>query len=349
MNPVPSSSFGLVALTVASSAVTLAGPSAASAQVQDSLARSETVRVAAPARPAGQSPSRTPLLIAHRGASAYAPEHTLEAFELAIEQGADFIQPDLHVSRDGHLVVIHDVTLDRTTDVADVYPWRFREDRAEDGGVIRRWYVRDFTLAELKRLDAGSWFGARFAGARIPTFDEVLELAVGRVGVFPETKSPEVYHKLGHDVERLLVEALERHGLSERGAVSWTPVVVQSLSAQSLRRLRDDVGSDLPTTFLLSGRDAEYWLSHDGLTEIESFASGIAPTKRLLTNQPDVVDRAHDHGLMVIPWTFGSPDPDDVASIVEEMQHHLCDLRVDGLFTDNPDAFASAARCLATR
>ena len=349
MKPVPRSSFGLLALTIAAAAVTLARPTAASGQVLDSLGRGAIVRTAALTLPTAEPPAKTAVLIAHRGASAYAPEHTLEAYELAIDQGVDFIEPGVQVSRDGHLVVIHDLTLNRTTDVAEVYPWRFREDRDEDGGVVRRWYVRDFTLAELRRLDAGSWFGPRFAGARIPTLDEVLELAVGRVGVFPETKSPEVYQKLGHDMERLLVDALERHGLAEPGAVPRTPVFVQSFSAASLRRLRQEVGSALPSALLLAGRDASYWLSDDGLTEIETFATGVGPTKGLLTHRPDVVGRVHDHGLLVIPWAFGPTDTGDFESVVAEMRHYLCDLRVDGLVTDDPDAFASAAACLATR
>src|SRR5687768_6539036 len=115
---------------------------------------------------AGHAGGMKKAVVAHRGASAYAPEHTLEAYRLAIEQGADFVEQDLAVTSDGVLVCIHDLTLDRTTNVEEVFPARSSEDTS---GTVhgRRWLVGDFTLAEIKQLDAGSWFSPRFAGARI--------------------------------------------------------------------------------------------------------------------------------------------------------------------------------------
>ena len=124
------------------------------------------------------------LNIAHRGASAYAPEHTLEAYRLALEQGADYVEQDLAVTKDGALVCIHDLTLERTTNVEEVFP-----DRAvTEGGstAVRHWRVHDFTLAEIKRLDAGSWFDKKFTGARIPTFQEAVDLLKGKAGLYPE-------------------------------------------------------------------------------------------------------------------------------------------------------------------
>ncbi|MGH9198943.1 MAG: glycerophosphodiester phosphodiesterase family protein, partial [Acidimicrobiia bacterium] len=154
--------------------------------------------------------SQTPgnkALIAHRGASAYAPEHTLAAYALAMEQGADFVEQDLAVSKDGVLVCIHDLTLERTTNVEEVFPHRFvTETSGSTPG--RRWLVNDFTLAELKRLDAGSWFDRKFAGARIPTFQEAIDLVRGRAGLYPELKDPEFYRELGVSPERLFAEAL---------------------------------------------------------------------------------------------------------------------------------------------
>jgi glycerophosphoryl diester phosphodiesterase len=276
-----------------------------------------------------------PLLIAHRGASAYAPEHTAAAYELGIEQGADFIEPDLQVTRDGVLVAIHDLTLERTTDVREVFPDRFRED--EDG--VRRWYVGDFTLAEIQTLDAGSWFDPAFRGERVPTFAEVIELARGRAGIIPETKAPEVYAELGHDMARLLVEELEAHGLHVAGADPETPVVVQSFSPASLRTLREDLESDLPLVLLLSGRNGAQALGAEGLDAIARFASGIGPNKALLLQDPEAVERAHVRGLLVTPWTFRARDPGRFGDVTEEMAHFLCDLGVDGLFTDNPDRF----------
>src|SRR5713101_436625 len=108
-------------------------------------------------------------VIAHRGASAYAPENTMPAFDLAVRQGAGCIEHDLQVTRDGVLVCLHDRTLERTTNVREVFPHRGR-DVLERGAVVRRWLVHDFTLAEVRQLDAGSWFRPEFAGARVPIF-----------------------------------------------------------------------------------------------------------------------------------------------------------------------------------
>lgn len=282
------------------------------------------------------------LLVAHRGASAYAPEHTLAAYSLAVEQGADYVEPDLQVTRDGVLICLHDLTLERTTDVEEVFPDRYREEEV-DGRMVRRWYASDFTLEEVRRLDAGSWFGDRFRGSQIPTFSEAIELARGRAGLYPETKAPEVYGALGLDMERLVVDALAAHGLLEAGADPDTPVIIQSFSPESLRILHDELGVDLPLTLLLSGTDASEWLTSGGLERASEFASGIGPAKRLLLDDPAVVSRAHAAGLTVVPWTFGASEPADYDGLVEEMTYFLYDLGVDGLFTNNPDRFPSDA------
>ncbi|MEQ1858065.1 MAG: glycerophosphodiester phosphodiesterase family protein [Longimicrobiales bacterium] len=279
-----------------------------------------------------------PLLIAHRGASAYAPEHTMAAYQLALDQGADFIEPDLQITSDGHLVALHDLTLERTTNVRDLFPDRSREEVVR-GRPVQVWYVSDFTLEEIRSLDAGSWFGAEFAGAVVPTFGEVIELARGRAGLIPETKAPEVYGDRGFEMERLVVSELERHGLHLRDADPTTPVVIQSFSAESLEILRHQVGSNLPSVFLVSGDEAAAWLTAEGLERVSAFATGIGPAKNLLLDHPGAVALAHQAGLTVIPWTFRSDDPGDFARVDLEMSHFLYDLGVDGLFTNNPDLF----------
>jgi len=281
-----------------------------------------------------------PLLVAHRGASGYAPEHTIPAYELAIEQGADIIEPDLQVTRDGRLIALHDLTLERTTNVADVFPDRFVEEM-DRGRPVRRWYANDFTLEEIKRLDAGGWFDARFAGARVPTLTEVIEVALrARVGIFPETKAPEVYGDRGFDMERLLLDELRAHGLERRGAHPNTPVYLQSFSPESLRVLRHDLGLDLHLTFLLSGGSgAAEWITAEGLARVRDFADGLGPSKTILLDDPDVVARAHQAGLSVVPYTFRADDPGDFPSPAAEMAYFLFDLQVDGLFTNNPDLF----------
>jgi glycerophosphoryl diester phosphodiesterase len=165
------------------------------------------------ATPWAQQPATKKTLVAHRGASAYAPEHTVQAYTLAMEQGADFVEQDLAVTKDGVLVCIHDLTLERTTNVEEVFP-----DRAvnvQSGPAPgRHWLVNDFTLAEIKRLDAGSWFDAKFAGARIPTFQEAIDLVRGKAGLFPELKDPEFYRQRGVRPERLFAAALRRTACS---------------------------------------------------------------------------------------------------------------------------------------
>lgn len=289
------------------------------------------------------------LAIAHRGASGYAPEHTIEAYRLAVEQGADFIEPDLQITRDGVLICLHDLTLERTTDVEDVFPERYREE-TERGDTVRHWYASDFTLEEVRRLDAGSWFDERFRGARVPTFAEAIDVAVGHAGIFPETKAPEVYGSQGFEMERLLVEQLARRGLAAPGANADTPVVIQSFSEESLRILREELGSELPLVFLVSevpsGSDAaaaDSPLSPDELKRIAGFATGIGPAKRLLIDEPRIVGWAHDAGLTVVPWTFRADNPGGFADVREEMAHFLYDLGVDALFTNNPDLFPREA------
>lgn len=276
-----------------------------------------------------------PVLIAHRGASAYAPEHTLPAYRMALEMGADFIEPDLQITRDGVLVALHDETLERTTDVREVFPDRYREEAGE-AGPVRRWYASDFTLDELRRLDAGSWFGPDFAGARIPTFREVVELARGRAGVYPETKAPDRYAEAGVSMERLLVAELAEAGLDTPGADPATPVVIQSFSEGSLRTLREELGSELSLTFLVARSGAEEWTTEAGLARMAGFAEGIGPDRELIARDPSLVARAHAAGLTVTPWTFRDR---------EEMVRFVCELGVDGLFTDNPDRFPRAEDC----
>jgi len=176
-------------------------------------------------------------LIAHRGASAYAPEHTLAAYSLALEQGADFVEQDLAVSKDGVLVCIHDLTLERTTNVEEVFPDRFVEEKAS-GQPVRRWPVHDFTVDEIKRLDAGSWFAAKFAGARVPTFQEAIDLVRGKAGLYPELKDPEFYRTRGVSPEKLLADVLTKNALV---ADPKTAVIVQSFDDTTLKHLARDL------------------------------------------------------------------------------------------------------------
>ena len=168
--------------------------------------------------------------VAHRGASAYAPEHTLAAYRLAIEMGADYVEQDLAVTKDGVLICLHDASLERTTNVEELFPDRVSTQTIE-GKTRKAWLANDFTLAEIKTLDAGSWFNAKFAGEKVPTFDEAIALVRGKAGIFPELKMPEIYAGRNVNFEKLVADALDKNGLRGPKADPKTPVILQTFGA----------------------------------------------------------------------------------------------------------------------
>lgn len=297
-----------------------------------------TLAVLAFAQPAGKK-----ILIAHRGASGYAPEHTFASYRLAIEQHADFVEQDLQITKDGVLVCMHDVTLERTTNAKEVFPDRFAfdvsEDAASGGQAAKHWFVADFTLAEIKRLDAGSWKDPKFKGERVPTWQETIDLVKGKAGLYPETKAPEVYGRRGFDMEKLLMDSLKKNHLDTPGADPKTPVLIQSFSDASLRKLRDVHKTKLPLVFLISGDPQNQWLTEAGLKKIKTFADGIGPSKGLIEREPKIVQWAHAAGLTVTPYTFRSAATGKYKTVTEEMSQFLHTYGVDALFTDNPDQF----------
>jgi glycerophosphoryl diester phosphodiesterase len=284
--------------------------------------------------PAAQFSARK-ALVAHRGASAYAPEHTLAAYRLAIEQGADFVEQDLAVTSDGVLICLHDESLERTTDVEEVFPDRATID-PESGR--KRWLAIDFTLAEIKRLDAGSWFGSAFAGERVPTWEEAVATVGTAAGLYPELKTPALYRARGVDQTRLFVDSLRRLGLDRRPQ----SLIVQSFDELPLRELARELPS-IARTFLIDTADGARWLTPDRLADIAAFATGIGPAKGLLDGRPEVVSAAHAARLTVTPYTFTTRTPSAVPprfrDVSEEMDYYLRELDVDALFTDNPDRF----------
>ena len=279
-------------------------------------------------------PAAKKQLIAHRGASGYAPEHTLEAYRLALTQGADFVEQDLAVTKDGVLVCIHDLTLERTTNVEEVFP-----DRAvayPDPASSKRWLVADFTLAEIKRLDAGSWFDPKFAGARIPTFQEAIDVVRGKAGLYPELKDPAFYRARGVRPEVLLAAALEKNQLI---ADPKTPVILQSFDEITIKALAANLPK-VPRVWLVEPRDAARLDSPAKLKEIAGWATGIAPNKAIISAQPAIVGWAHDAQLTVTLWTFRTASVGATfASVRDEMASFLYTIGVDAVFTDNPDQF----------
>ena len=262
-------------------------------------------------------PNKDPIVIAHRGASGYLPEHTLEAYALAIEQGADYIEPDLVATRDGHLVVRHEPNIINTTDVKDRSEFRDRKRKAMIDGVEEEGYfAADFTLAEIRTLGAVQQFADRDQSLngvfKIPAFETVIDLAQRKsrdkkrtIGIYPETKHPTYHQAIGLPLEDRLIEALSRARWNDRDA----PVFIQSFETANLRYLRGITqvklvqliaasgvapdGSlefspplDRPYDWAVSG-DARFFrdlLTPRGLAEISTYADGIGLWKRYIVS-----------------------------------------------------------------
>ena len=275
--------------------------------------------------------------VAHRGASAYAPEHTLAAYKLAIEMGADYVEQDLAVTKDGILICLHDASLERTTNVEQMFPDRVSTQTIE-GKTRRAWLANDFTLAEIKRLDAGSWFNAQFAGERIPTFDEAIALIRGKAGIFPELKTPEIYAGRDVNFEKLVADALDRNTLRGPNADAKTPVILQTFGRQTARNLAT-MKIGVPVVLLMeydnrlkTAEDVKAW---------KGVVQGFGPAKRIVQENAEFVKWAHAEGMTVTPYTFRASDPlkSGFPDVGQEMSHFLYKLNVDALFTDNPDKF----------
>jgi glycerophosphoryl diester phosphodiesterase len=283
------------------------------------------------------SPPAGRLVIGHRGACGYLPEHTLASYALAHGQGADYIEPDLVRTRDGAFICLHDIYLEPTTDVAAVFP-----DRARADG---RFYAADFTLEEVRRLRVQERLDRRFprdAATRfsVPTFEEMIELVAGlnrttgrRAGIYPELKQPAFHRAEGLPMEEPFLAILRRHGI---GGPDAPPIFVQCFEPEPLRELRR-LGSDLPQVFLLDD-DAAPRLTDAGLDEIAAFADGIGPAKVLIARDRTLVERAHRRGLTVHTWTFRADDVGTgFATFEDELGAFYGTYGVDGLFTDFPD------------
>ena len=246
------------------------------------------------------------LNIGHRGASAYAPEHTFAAYDLALDQGADYIEIDLQMTADGVLVALHDKTLNRTADAPEGVPERFC-----------RGLVSKKTLEQIKMCDAGSWFSPEYAGEQIPTLEEIFQRYGTSVNYYIETKNPDAAPGMEEELVRLLGE----YGLIEPAAENWR-VLIQSFSAESLMKIHE-LEPSLPLIQL-------YWAGTSksiqrDLDAASSYAVGIGPYKRDV--DATLVEAAHEHCLAVHPYTVNT---------VEEMED-LIALGVDGMFTNNPD------------
>lgn len=332
---------------------------------------------APPAAPDAREPS--PLVIAHRGASGHRPEHTLAAYALAIEMGADYIEPDLVMTRDSVLVARHENEIGGTTDVAERFPER-RATRTIDGLAVTGWFTEDFTLAELRTLRARERLPSRshaFDGrAPIPTLEEVLDLAERasrargrRVGVYPETKHPSYFRAIGLPLEEPLLAALARRGWTTRDA----PVIVQSFEVGNLRWLRARTGVRLAQLVGATGAPADAatdvgvprtyaaMVTPGGLAAIARYADAVGVERTLVQPMaPDgtlaapttLVADAHRAGLRVHVWTLRSDPPflpPAYAGDAGAEWRRFATLGVDGIFGDFPDVGVAALRGDARR
>ena len=238
------------------------------------------------------------IIIGHRGASGYAPEHTFASWDLALTMSVDYIEQDLQMTSDGVLVVMHDPTLDRTT--------------SGSGEVIRH------TLAEVQALDAGAWFDPKFAGERVRTLCELFERYGRDTNYYIETKNPED----APGMEEKLLELINEFRLRE-GAVERWQVLIQSFSTASLRKIQQmDVA--LPLIQLIEKEYSSEQIQAR-LPEISEYAVGIGPSRVSVDAQ--LVEAAHRNGLHVHPYTVND----------EFEMRRLIDAGVDGMFTDYPD------------
>jgi glycerophosphoryl diester phosphodiesterase len=334
-----------------------------------------------------QAAERRKIVVGHRGASGYRPEHTLAAYELAARMGADYIEPDLVITEDGVLVARHEPEISMTTDVASHPEYASRRRTVVlDGVSVTGWFTHDFTVAELKTLGATERIPALrqrntlYDGLfEVPTFDEVLALRARlsreldrEIGVFPETKHPTYFRGLGLDLEPPLVRALRKRDLDRAGA----KVFVQSFEARNLVDLKRRHHLRVPLIFLTGvtggpfGDPRSYadYLTPAGLRELARVVDGIGPDKAQVIppgGEPTrLVADAHDAGLIVIPYTFRAEnqflppqlrvgtDPAAYGKAIDE-QVLFWRAGIDGLFTDQPDIgvlardFAFAGRAAA--
>jgi glycerophosphoryl diester phosphodiesterase len=326
-----------------------------------------------------------PVIIAHRGASGERPEHTLAAYARAIEQGADFIEPDLVMTKDDVLVIRHENDISDTTDVADRPEFAGRRARKTiDGRAVTGWFTEDFTLAELKTLQARERLpklrpaNLGWRDERIATFDEALALVRSsprKVGIYPETKHPTYFAAIGKPMEKALVDALARAGFSRAD----DPVFIQSFEVSNLKALR--AMTKLRLVQLIEGEAPPYdqvaagtgltvadMISPEGLKAIAAYADAIGPYKLLIEPrdaagraQPPttLVRDAHAAGLLVHPWTFRSENvflaagdrisADEAAKGDAAAEYaRFLGYGVDGLFSDFPgEAVAARGTFLA--
>lgn len=305
-----------------------------------------------------------PVVIAHRGASGYLPEHTLEAKVLAHAMGADFLEQDIVLTKDDVPVVMHDIQLETISDVAQRFPDRKRSDG--------HYYALDFTLAEIKQLHANerinpktgkAVYPNRFPPGRssfqIPTLEEELQLieglnkTCGRVaGIYPEIKQPGWHRKQGHDISRIVLPLLRRYGYATKQDPCW----IQCFEVDEVKRIRTELSWEGRLLLLggarrknPDGSEIEPWFAPAGMVELAKFADGVGPalgaivsgTSKANRKVTDFVKNAHAANLIVHPYTLRADELPKFADSIDDACIALfTEAGIDGLFTDFPDVVA---------
>lgn len=304
------------------------------------------------------------IVVAHRGASGYLPEHTLEAKAMAYAMDVDYLEQDVVMTKDDQLLVLHDITLDRTTDVAT----RFTNRARSDG----HFYAVDFTLDELRTLRVNEGihndvnarrpiYGQRFpvdaSSFRLNTLEEEIEMIQGmnkstgrNVGVYPEIKDPEFHRAEGKDLSTSVINALKKYGYTTK----QDKVFVQTFSYEELKTLHDEIlpaaGISLNLVQLVGSEEMYDWINTaEGMQTLAGYADGLGPEKSMIISRDstpdniiisDLVDLAHANGMHVHPYTFRSDQgqvPQFAESFDELLELYYFDAGVDGVFTDFPD------------
>ncbi|WP_244329119.1 glycerophosphodiester phosphodiesterase [Tolypothrix sp. PCC 7910] len=312
-----------------------------------------------------------PIIIAHRGASGYRPEHTLAAYELAIDLGADYIEPDLVATKDGILIARHENEISETTDVASHAEFaQCQTTKIIDGESKTGWFTEDFTLAELKTLRAKERIpevrsqNTNYDGLfEIPTLQEIIDLAKAKsiaanrtIGIYPETKHPSYFQSIGLSLEEPLLKTLKANGYQGANA----PVFIQSFEVSNLKYLSTKTDLPLvqlinntgkPYDFIVNGNERTYsdLITASGLREIAEYAQAIGIHKNLLVPRDTtgkllpptyLVRDAHVASLLVHVWTFRNEDvflPLDFLGNPKQEYELFFSLGIDGVFSDFPD------------
>lgn len=285
------------------------------------------------------------IVIGHRGAAGYLPEHTLAGYAFGYALGADYLEPDLVMTKDAHFICMHDIYLDPTTNVEQIFPDRSRSDG--------HWYAADFTLSEITNLTVhercrygdNPYFEDRFpvgkSRFRVPSFKEMIELvqglnrSIGRdVGIYVEIKRPSWHEEQGLEMEQALINVLAEYGYNNPLA----PIYIQCFEARSLKKMQKlETGISLIQLVGGGWNYASMW-TEEGLDEIKSYAVGVGPSKTIIETNPEYVDWAHTRGLLVHPYTFRKDQlPAKYSSLQAEIEEFFFAYDVDGLFTDFVD------------